>query len=146
MQQSCVLYSHLEVPAVHPDGCLRQRQVTDKAEVQRPDPRMLSNWKSSECTVKCLTTSCYLALRHKELAVIKPYSRHLVRGKTSDQCQAHFLDDNVIPFCIVKWFNVEFYRRYYLMHEHQCPFMAIIDLFIAWFSDTFPFDLLPPLS
>ncbi len=41
---------------------------------------------------------------------------------------------------------MEVYKKYYLVHEHQCPFMAIIDLFIAWISDTFPFDLFPSLS
>lgn len=34
----------------------------------------------------------------------------------------------------------------YLMHEHQCPFMAIIDLFIARVCNTFSFDLFPSLS
>lgn len=72
MELFCVVCSHLKVPAVYPDGCLRQRQVTDKAEIQRPDAWVLSNRESSECTVKCLPTSCDLALTHKELAVIKP--------------------------------------------------------------------------
>lgn len=78
MELVCVLCSHLKVPTVHPDGCLRQGQVTNKTEIQRPDAWVLSNGKSSKGTVKCLTTPCDLALRHKELAVIKPYSRHLV--------------------------------------------------------------------
>lgn len=41
---------------------------------------------------------------------------------------------------------MKFYRNYYLMHENQCSFMAVIDFFIAWFSDTFPFDLFSSLS
>lgn len=32
------------------------------------------------------------------------------------------------------------------MHEHECPFVAVIDLFIQWFSDTFPFDLFSSFS
>ena len=42
--------------------------------------------------------------------------------------------------------SMEFPGKYYLMHEHQRPFMAVIDLFIGWFSDTFPLDLFPSLS
>ncbi|KAA8585247.1 hypothetical protein FQN60_003941 [Etheostoma spectabile] len=38
------------VPAVHPDGSLRQGQVTHKAEIERPDAWVLSNRKSSEST------------------------------------------------------------------------------------------------
>lgn len=57
--------------------------MADKAEIQGPDARMLSYRKSSECTVKCSPTSCDLTLRHKELAVIQPYSGHLVLGKRS---------------------------------------------------------------
>lgn len=73
--------SYLEVPAVHPDGCLRQRQVTDKAKVQWPDARMLRDRKSSERAVKCLPASCNLALRYKKLAVVQPYSGHLICAK-----------------------------------------------------------------
>lgn len=64
--------SHLKVPAVHPNGCLRQWQITGKAKVQRPDARMLGDRESSKRTVKCLPASCDLALRYKELAVVKP--------------------------------------------------------------------------
>lgn len=72
---------YLKVSAIHPNGSLRQWQTAGKAEVQRPDAWMLSNRKSPEGTVKCLATSCYLTLRHKEVAVIKPYSRHLKTKK-----------------------------------------------------------------
>lgn len=78
MELSCVLCPHLEVPAVHPDGCLGQGQVTYETEIQRPDTWVLSYRKSSERTVKCSPTSCDLTLRYKELAVIKPNSGHLV--------------------------------------------------------------------
>ena len=54
--------------------------------------------------------------------------------------------NNVLLFCTVRWFSMELQRKYYLVHEHQCPFMTIIDFFIAWFSNTFPFDLFPSLS
>lgn len=61
---------YLKVSAIYPNGSLGQGKTADKAEVQRPDAWVLSNRKSSEGTVKCLATSCYLTLRHKELAVI----------------------------------------------------------------------------
>lgn len=59
-----LMLSHLEVPAVDPDGCLRQGQVTSKAEVQRPDARMLSDREASERTVACSPTPCDLTLGH----------------------------------------------------------------------------------
>lgn len=57
MKLVCVLCSHLKIPAVNPDGCFRQRKVTNKAKIQRPDAWMLSDRESSERTVKCLPTS-----------------------------------------------------------------------------------------
>lgn len=143
MELVCVSCSHLKVPTVHPDGSLRQGQVTNKAEIQRPDAWVLSNRKSSERTVKCLPTSCDLALRHKELAVIEPNSRHLEKERLTVSFKQNFhrLQCNAI-LC---WLVV-LYRMNYLMHEHQCPFVAVIDLLIAWVSDTFPLDLFPSLS
>lgn len=79
---------HLQVPAIDSDGCLWQWQVSDKAKIKRPDAWVLSYREGSERTVECLPTSCDLALTHKKLAVIKPYSGHLVQGGTSSQHQS----------------------------------------------------------
>lgn len=81
MRLRCETVPHLQVSAVDPDGRLRQRQVTDEAEIERPDARMLRDWESSKGTVKASPTACYLTLRHEELAVIQPNSGHLVLGK-----------------------------------------------------------------